>query len=95
MHSRSLHMSIPVKFAIFLAFLFLIITYVSVEIKYNKLVEEKQLIQDKITTVEESIEALQNKLDSPFDEEYIIALAREKLNYCLPDEIIFYNDSIN
>lgn len=92
---RSIHMSIPVKFAIFLAFLFLMITYVSIEIKYNKLVEEKVQLAADIETVENSIEALENKLSQPFDNEYITDLAREKLNYCLPDEIIFYNDLIN
>ena len=92
---RSIHMSIPVKFAIFLAFLFLMITYVSIEIKYNKLVEEKVQLAADIETVENSIEALENKLSQPFDDEYITDLAREKLNSCLPDEIIFYNDLIN
>ena len=37
----------------------------------------------------------QNKLDTPFDKDYIIALAKDKLGYCLPDEIIFYNDLVN
>ena len=58
---RSIHMSIPVKFAIFLAFLFLMITYVSIEIKYNKLVEEKVQLAADIETVENSIEALEEQ----------------------------------
>jgi cell division protein FtsB len=53
------------------------------------------LLEARVKSVSESIEALQNKLDTPFDNDYIIALAKEKLNYCLPDEVIFYNDLIN
>lgn len=92
---KSIRMSIPVKLTILLTFVFLIVTYVSMEIKYNKLEEEKARLEGRIESVNESIEEIQNKLDTPFDRDYIIALAREKLNYCLPDEIIFYNDLIN
>ena len=92
---KSIRMSIPVKLTILLTFVFLIVTYVSMEIKYNKLEEEKARLEGRIESVNESIEEIQNKLDMPFDRDYIIALAREKLNYCLPDEIIFYNDLIN
>lgn len=49
----------------------------------------------QIEDVQGNIDELQNRLDTPFDKEYIIALAKEKLGYCLPDEIIFYNDLIN
>lgn len=92
---HSIRMSIPVKLAVFFAFVFLIITYVSVQIKYNELGAEQANLNSRIEAVNESIEALQNKLDTPFDEEYVIALAKEKLGYCLPEEIIFYNDLIN
>ena len=88
-------MSIPVKLAVFFAFVFLIITYVSIQIKFNNLTAQKEELNTRIETVNESIEALQNKLDTPFDKDYIIALAKDKLGYCLPDEIIFYNDLVN
>ena len=38
------------------------------------------------------IDELQSRLDEEIDEEYIMRIAREKLNYRLPEEIIFYND---
>lgn len=92
---HSIRMSIPVKLAVFFAFVFLIITYVSIQIKFNNLTAQRDELNAKINAVNESIEALQNKLDTPFDKEYVISLAKEKLGYCLPDEIIFYNDLIN
>lgn len=92
---HSIRMSIPVKLALFFAFVFLIITYVSVQIKYNNLSEQMDELNGRIEAANDSIEALQNKLATPFDKEYVISLAKEKLGYCLPDEIIFYNDLIN
>ena len=92
---HSIRMSIPVKLAVFFAFVFLIITYVSVQIKYNDLSEEQENLSARIETVNDSIEALQNKLATPFDKQYVISLAKETLGYCLPDEIIFYNDLIH
>ena len=92
---HSIRMSIPVKLAVFFAFVFLIITYVSIQIKFNNLTAQKEELNTRIETVNESIEALQNKLDTPFDKDYIIALAKDKLGYCLPDEIIFSNDLVN
>ena len=92
---HSIRMSIPVKLAVFFAFVFLIITYVSIQIKLNNLTAQKEELNTRIETVNDSIEALQNKLNTPFDKDYIIALAKDKLGYCLPDEIIFYNDLVN
>ena len=88
-------MSIPVKLAVFFAFVFLTITYVSIQIKFNNLNEEQATLNSRIETVNDSIEALENKLNTPFDREYVISLAKEKLGYALPDEIIFYNDLIS
>ena len=88
-------MSIPVKLAILLAFIFMIITLVSIQIRYNNLEEEQEKLNERIEDVQGNIDELQNKLNTPFDNDYIIALAKEKLGYCLPDEIIFYNDLIN
>jgi hypothetical protein len=35
---------------------------------------------------------LQAQIDAPFDRDYVIKIAKEKLNLSLPQEIIFYND---
>ena len=92
---KQVRFSIPVKLAIFFAFLFMIITLVSVQIEFNQLEEERAKIEERIEDVQGNIDELNSKLNTPFDKEYIIALAKEKLGYCLPEEIIFYNDLIN
>ena len=50
-------------------------------------------LQAKIDEEERKVGELKNKLDAPFDEEYIIELAKEKLHLRLPEEIIFYTDN--
>ena len=92
---KQVRLSIPVKLAIFFAFLFMIITLVSVQSEFNQLEEERAKIEERIEDVQGNIDELNSKLNTPFDKEYIIALAKEKLGYCLPEEIIFYNDLIN
>ncbi len=92
---NQVRLSIPVKIAVFLAFLFMVVTLVSVQIKYNTLEEEREKLHEKIDEVQVDIDEINSKLTTPFDNDYIIAIAKEKLGYCLPDEIIFYNDLIS
>ena len=41
---------------------------------------------------EEKIDRLREELEHPMDDEYVMRIAREKLGYYLPDEVIFFND---
>ena len=60
--------------------------------QYNlKMKEAEKLAQEK-AMLEEKIEKMRYRLDSPLDDEYIARVAREKLGLCFPDEIIFYSD---
>lgn len=92
---KQIRLPMPVKLAIFAAFIIMIVTLVAVQIEYNQLEEEQAALLEDIEEIQGEVDELQNKLDTPFDAEYIIALAKEKLGYCLPEEIIFYNDLIN
>jgi cell division protein FtsB len=56
--------------------------------------EQKKQIRELQALLEEQQERvgkLKYELDRPFDDEYAIEIARDKLNYHLPGEIIFYN----
>lgn len=92
---KQFKLPMPVKLAIFVAFIIMVVTLVGVQIEYNQLEEERDKLLLELEDIQGEVDELQNKLDTPFDEEYIIALAKEKLGYCLPEEIIFYNDLIN
>jgi len=61
--------------------------------KYSELQREKDALEDKVEEYEAEIEELEYLVNSPVDYEYIIRVAKEKLNLVLPDEIIYHNDS--
>ena len=62
------------------------------QFEFNNLKEDKAKVEQQIQLYELKIDELQSRLDEEIDEEYIMRIAREKLNYRLPEEIIFYND---
>ena len=61
--------------------------------RYSELQREKAALEAKAEEYEAEIEELEYLIDSPVDYEYIIRVAKEKLNLFLPDEIIYHNDS--
>lgn len=81
-----------IKLAIAVFICFCIVTIVKLQFEYNQLREEEKNLKAQIVKVEDNIERLENELAAPFDDEYVVRIAREKLNYCLPEEIIFYSD---
>lgn len=81
-----------VKLAIITVICFCIINIVKLQMQYNELKEQAALLELEKQKYENSIDQINTELNSEFDDEYIMRIAREKLNYYLPDEIIFYND---
>ncbi len=80
------------KLALFFAAICCIGLFVVLQFNNNALREERDDLLADISATEERIEAVQAVLDTPFDHDYIIKIAREKLNLRLPEEIVFYND---
>ena len=75
--------------------LFLAITAVKIQLEINELQEKKIALNEQIDDYVFSIDKIQNDLNTPVDEDYIIRIAKEKLNLRLPEEIIFYNNLAN
>ncbi|MBQ8397112.1 MAG: septum formation initiator family protein [Clostridia bacterium] len=84
--------SIFVRMAILALLVSTLILAARLLMEYNDLREEAAALRAEIADTEQSIEALQDQLDAPFDDDYVIKIAKEKLNLSLPQEIIFYND---
>ncbi len=61
--------------------------------KYNELQREKQALEQKVEEYEAEVEELEYFLNSPMDYDYVVRLAKKKLNLYLPDEIIYHSDS--
>ena len=83
------------KIAIVLFMIFSIVMIVQLQQQFNELEEKHAKLKVQIDEYEERIAELQYELDRPFDNEYIIEIARKKLNYHLPDEILFENRKNN
>ena len=85
-------MNFFVKAAIFTFIFFCIINIVNLQFNLKELKTEKILLDQKISEANDAIEQLKDQLSQPYDDEYIKRIAKEKLNYRMPDELIFYND---
>ncbi len=81
-----------VKLTILVVICFCAVNIIKLRTDYNDLKDrEAELLKEK-AEYEEAIDKLKFDLEQEMDEDYIMRIAREKLNYYLPDEIIFYND---
>lgn len=87
------HFFIRVALLVFAAFC--IVTIVKLQFEFNQLKDEKDVLIQKIEVKSDRIGELEARLKMDFNEEYIIRIAKEKLNLRLPEEIIFYNDLNN
>ncbi|MGI6202165.1 MAG: FtsB family cell division protein [Eubacteriales bacterium] len=84
--------NIFIKAAVLAFVSFCAVTIIKLQFDFNELRRQRDELQAIIEEQEEYNEGLAERLNSPFDKDYIISIAREKLGYCMPDEIIFYND---
>ncbi len=62
------------------------------QFEFNELKQNKEQVESQIKAYQLKIDELQAQLDEQFSTDYIMRVARDKLNYRLPEEIIFYND---
>ena len=60
--------------------------------KFDELERERAELERQIEKIEYEIDELEYLIESPIDYDYIVRVAREKLNLHLPDEIVYYND---
>ena len=69
-----------------------IVAIVDMQVKMNKLANQRKELQVEIDRASDRVEEIKVKLKTPFDEDYMERLAREKLNYRNPNDIVFTND---
>ncbi len=84
--------SVFVKAAIFAFAIFAVISVVELQFQYNDYKAEKEMLEANVNELREEVEYLEDQLETPIDDEYIVEVAEDKLSLRLPEEIIFYND---
>ena len=66
--------------------------FANIVMRYNALLEEQRELEGELKEYREMKEELEELLNSEFDYETIVRIAKERLNLYFPDEEIFYND---
>ncbi|MBR5322048.1 MAG: septum formation initiator family protein [Clostridia bacterium] len=84
--------NIFIKAATFVFIVFCTVTIIKMQFEFNNLKDDKAKVEEQIKNYELKIDELQARLEEDFDTEYIMRIAREKLNFRLPEEVIFYNE---
>ena len=84
--------NIMVKFAFLCVLVILVFAVVNMQMQLSELRESKKQLEDSLQPVTDVIEEATIRLNTPPSAEYIERVAREKLRYRKPGEIIFYND---
>lgn len=87
--------SFIVKLAVFSAAVFAVITMVRLQLKYNDYKYEREQLRAEVDELQDRVDELQEIADADPDRDYIVDVAKEKLNLRLPEEVIFYNDLFN
>lgn len=84
--------SLTVKVTIFIVLAVFTVSIIRLQLTINDYKSEISGLEEKSQSIRIGIEELNDKLKKPIDDEYAMKLAKEKLGYRMPVEIIFYND---
>ena len=60
--------------------------------QYNQIQKEKADIENNIEAINEDIEELEYRYDSPMDDKYVESVAKSELDLVNPEDIIVYKD---
>ncbi len=81
-----------VRFAFGIVFVFLIASVINMQYELRELKDKRNGLEVQVQDAEDNIREINMRLETPLTPEYIERVAKEKLGYRKPNEIIFYND---
>lgn len=81
-----------VRIAVSLFIVLCVVSIIELQLRMNKLNDEKQELTQKVEEIREEIEELQYRMNLPYNDDYAARVARMQLGYHFPDEILFIND---
>jgi len=87
--------SVIVKLTLFICSAVFAVSIVQMQVKLNDLRGQQDDLQQQIDAYQTANEQLQMEVNQPVDNAFIAQLAHDKLQYALPQEIIFYNNLYN
>ncbi len=90
---RTPHIKVISRLLLAVLMITAVAAFVTGLMKYSELQREKDVLEQKVDEKEAEVEKLEYLIDCPVDYDYIVRVAKEKLNLYLPDEIIYHNDT--
>lgn len=84
--------SFSVKAAILVFLIFGIVTTIQLATEISELESQLSDMTAQHEELSNDIDSLLDEIARPKDESFIKRIARESLNYYMPNEIVFYND---
>ena len=88
---KPFEMNIVVRVAVTFFVVASLVISVRTLVKYNDFREKINRLEAKKEEYSDNIERLKYELSCDIDDEYVIKIAKEKLNLCMPDEVVYYN----
>ena len=80
------------RVALIAVVLVLVIGAVSFRMKQNELAEKAAVLEEQKNTLQNHVDEMKTDLESPFDEEYVAKIAKDKLGLRYPQEIVYYGN---
>ena len=84
--------SFAVRVALASLIVFAIFSAVKPVFKVEELKEEKEALSQELADAQDQLIYFRRRLNEPITDDYIRRVAREKLNYRNPGDVLFYND---
>ncbi|MBQ8235546.1 MAG: septum formation initiator family protein [Clostridia bacterium] len=80
------------RIAVALGIVLCIVTIIDLQLRLNRLSEQKEDLEQQIYEIEEEIAEMEYRISLPYDDDYAARVARMQLGYHYPDEYLFIND---
>ena len=84
-----------IRVAFILIFIFLFVSVINLQIQMRDLRKQRDALAVTVQEYQDSVDELEVRIATPIDDEYIERIARDRLGYRKPGEIIYYNDIAN
>ena len=92
---KKAYRSTVVRIAVLSMAILFTVVFTALQLQKNDLDSQVELLESKISAMNEVIYSLEADIARPFDEEYIAEIAHEQLGLCYPQEIIFFSGDGN
>ena len=89
---RPARTNLIIRIAFSLIFIFLFVSVINLQNEMKSLRDDRDARAKKVTELQDNIDELELRINTPVDEEFIKRIARDRLGLRDSDEIIFYTD---